>query len=505
MFYYFNGEVTLLESNLAVIDCSGVGYACRTSSYTLSRLHVGERARLYTYCSIREDAFDIYGFSTREELRNFELLLGVTGVGAKAALVARPVEAPIPTILVADTIRAYGDLAAAYREHAGITVIGITGTNGKTTTTYMIKAIAEKAGYKVGLIGTIRNLIGDRIIPTDRTTPESVELQRVFRLMRDEGVQLIVMEVSSHALDQDRVHGIEYLIGGFTNLTQDHLDYHKTFENYLAAKKIMFTRSKFAVMNADDSHSAELLRGINIPSITYGIRCEKADVRAADIEICARNIKFEMLTPNGNKQINVSIPGLFNVFNAMLAASVCMKLGIDLDTIAEGLKSVKGVSGRMESLPAEGFDFSVILDFAHTPDGLSNLLSAVQGFAKGRVIAVFGCGGDRDNAKRPIMGATAAKLADFCVVTSDNPRTEDPTRIINMVLEGVRSEKTEYVVIENRREAIRYALNIAKKDDVVVLAGKGHENYQEINGIKHPFDEKIIVAEILEDMRCGRK
>lgn len=369
----------------------------------------------------------------------------------------------------------------------------------------MIKAIAEKAGYKVGLIGTIRNLIGDRIIPTDRTTPESVELQRVFRLMRDEGVQLIVMEVSSHALDQDRVHGIEYLIGGFTNLTQDHLDYHKTFENYLAAKKIMFTRSKFAVMNADDSHSAELLRGINIPSITYGIRCEKADVRAADIEICARNIEFEMLTPNGNKQINVSIPGLFNVFNAMLAASVCMKLGIDLDTIAEGLKSVKGVSGRMESLPAEGFDFSVILDFAHTPDGLSNLLSAVQGFAKGRVIAVFGCGGDRDNAKRLIMGATAAKLADFCVVTSDNPRTEDPTRIINMVLEGVRSEKTEYVVIENRREAIRYALNIAKKDDVVVLAGKGHENYQEINGIKHPFDEKIIVAEILEDMRCGRK
>ena len=419
-------------------------------------------------------------------------------------------EAPAGNVPYVQTDDSRLGLALAARNFYGdpsreMKVIGITGTNGKTTTTYMIKAITEKAGYKVGLIGTIRNLIGDRIIPTDRTTPESVELQRVFRLMRDEGVQLIVMEVSSHALDQDRVHGIEYLIGGFTNLTQDHLDYHKTFENYLAAKKIMFTRSKFAVMNADDSHSAELLRGINIPSITYGIRCEKADVRAADIEICARNIEFEMLTPNGNKQINVSIPGLFNVFNAMLAASVCMKLGIDLDTIAEGLKSVKGVSGRMESLPAEGFDFSVILDFAHTPDGLSNLLSAVQGFAKGRVIAVFGCGGDRDNAKRPIMGATAAKLADFCVVTSDNPRTEDPTRIINMVLEGVRSEKTEYVVIENRLEAIRYALNIAKKDDVVVLAGKGHENYQEINGIKHPFDEKIIVAEILEDMRCGRK
>ena len=427
--------------------------------------------------------------------------------GAVCVICEKKPETDIAYVLVPDARAALAALGANWFGHPSdsMCMIGITGTNGKTTTTYMIKAIAEKAGYKVGLIGTIRNLIGDRIIPTDRTTPESVELQRVFRLMRDEGVQLIVMEVSSHALDQDRVHGIEYLIGGFTNLTQDHLDYHKTFENYLAAKKIMFTRSKFAVMNADDSHSAELLRGINIPSITYGIRCEKADVRAADIEICARNIEFEMLTPNGNKQINVSIPGLFNVFNAMLAASVCMKLGIDLDTIAEGLKSVKGVSGRMESLPAEGFDFSVILDFAHTPDGLSNLLSAVQGFAKGRVIAVFGCGGDRDNAKRPIMGATAAKLADFCVITSDNPRTEDPTRIINMVLEGVRSEKTEYVVIENRREAIRYALNIAKKDDVVVLAGKGHENYQEINGIKHPFDEKIIVAEILEDMRCGRK
>lgn len=474
-------------------DCRIIGSDCDISriEYDSRKLTGGE-----LFCCIRGTFKDGHEFAESAVAR-----------GAAALLVERELPLSVPQIIVKNSRHAMAELAIEFYGHPldGIPVIGITGTNGKTTTTYMIKAIAEKAGYKVGLIGTIRNLIGDRIIPTDRTTPESVELQRVFRLMRDEGVQLIVMEVSSHALDQDRVHGIEYLIGGFTNLTQDHLDYHKTFENYFAAKKIMFTRSKFAVMNADDSHSAELLRGINIPSITYGIRCEKADVRAADIEICARNIEFEMLTPNGNKQINVSIPGLFNVFNAMLAASVCMKLGIDLDTIAEGLKSVKGVSGRMESLPAGGFDFSVILDFAHTPDGLSNLLSAVQGFAKGRVIAVFGCGGDRDNAKRPIMGATAAKLADFCVVTSDNPRTEDPTRIINMVLEGVRSEKTEYVVIENRREAIRYALNIAKKDDVVVLAGKGHENYQEINGIKHPFDEKIIVAEILEDMRCGRK
>ena len=326
-------------------DCRIIGSDCDISriEYDSRKLTGGE-----LFCCIRGTFKDGHEFAESAVAR-----------GAAALLVERELPLSVPQIIVKNTRHAMAELAIEFYGHPldGIPVIGITGTNGKTTTTYMIKAIAEKAGYKVGLIGTIRNLIGDRIIPTDRTTPESVELQRVFRLMRDEGVQLIVMEVSSHALDQDRVHGIEYLIGGFTNLTQDHLDYHKTFENYLAAKKIMFTRSKFAVMNADDSHSAELLRGINIPSITYGIRCEKADVRAADIEICARNIEFEMLTPNGNKQINVSIPGLFNVFNAMLAASVCMKLGIDLDTIAEGLKSVKGVSGRMESLPAEGFDF----------------------------------------------------------------------------------------------------------------------------------------------------
>lgn len=475
------------------LDCRVVGGDCdiKRIEYDSRKLTGGE-----LFCCIRGTFKDGHEFAE-----------SAVASGAAALLVEHKLPLPVPQIIVRNSRCAMAELAIKFYDNPidGIPVIGITGTNGKTTTTYMIKAIAEKAGLKVGLIGTIRNLIGDRIIPTDRTTPESVELQRVFRLMRDEGVQLIVMEVSSHALDQDRVHGIEYLIGGFTNLTQDHLDYHKDFVNYLEAKKIMFTRSKFAIMNADDSHSAEMLRGLDIPRMSYGIRCHDADIRAVDIEIRARNIEFEMLTPIGNKHIVVSISGLFNVFNAMLAAAVCMKLGIDLDTIAEGLNSVKGVSGRMESLPTDGFDFSVILDFAHTPDGLSNLLSAVQGFAKGRVIAVFGCGGDRDNSKRPIMGATAARLADFCVVTSDNPRTEDPMRIINMVLEGIRSESAEYVVIENRREAIRYALSIAKKDDVVVLAGKGHENYQEINGIKHPFDEKVIVAEILEDMRCGKK
>ena len=423
--------------------------------------------------------------------------------GASALLVEHELPFPVPQIVAPNSRRAMAELAINFYGHPleGIPVIGITGTNGKTTTTYMVKSIAEQAGYKVGLIGTIRNLVGDKIIATDLTTPESVELQRVFRIMRDEGVNLVVMEASSSALDQDRVHGIEFVIGGFTNLTQDHLDYHKTFENYLAAKRIMFTRSKFAVVNADDSHSDLLLDGLNLPAMRYGVRASMADIRAQNIEIRPDKVEFDLSSTYGMQHITVPIPGLFNVFNALLAAGICLKLGISLSNIAAGLAGVASVSGRMETLPTDGFGFSVILDFAHTPDGLENLLTSVQEVAKGRVICVFGCGGDRDNLKRPIMGETAARNADFCVVTSDNPRTEDPMRIINMVLEGVHRTECPHVVIENRREAIRYALSIAEKDDVVVLAGKGHEYYQDIMGVKHPFDEKQIVAEILDERR----
>lgn len=425
--------------------------------------------------------------------------------GASALMVERRLPIDIAQVLVTNTRVAMAEAAAEFYGHptAGIPIIGITGTNGKTTTTYMIKTIAEKAGLKVGLIGTIRNLVGNRVIPTERTTPESVELQRVFSLMRNEGVDLIVMEVSSHSLDQNRVHGIEYAVGGFTNLTQDHLDYHKTFENYLAAKKKMFARSKFAVVNADDYHSNLILEGLDLPSVGYGIRNENAAIRATNIEICAKNVEFDLSCPEGNKHITVNIPGLFNVFNAMLAVGVMLKLGFGLDAIAEGLSDISGVSGRMEALNTDGFDFTVILDFAHTPDGLVNLLTSVQEFAKGRVITVFGCGGDRDKLKRPLMGEMSARYSDFCVVTSDNPRTENPMQIIDMVLEGVRRTACEHTVIENRRDAIRYALSIAEKDDVIVLAGKGHENYQEINGVKYPFDEKDIVAELLDEMRKG--
>ena len=425
--------------------------------------------------------------------------------GAAAVIAEHELELAVPQVIVPNTRRAMAELAIRLYDCPAkqLRIIGVTGTNGKTTTTYMIKAIAEKCGLKVGLIGTIRNIIGNRVISTQRTTPESTELQEILRDMVNEHVDLVVMEVSSHSLDQERVYGLEFEIGGFTNLTQDHLDYHKTFENYLAAKKKLFERSGFAVVNADDVHSAMLLEGLTLPRMSYGVR-EKAEISATNIEINVRDVEFDMSTPIGQAHVSVPIPGLFNVFNAMLAAGVCIKLGFPLSAIVDGLAAVAGVTGRMEALDTTGFPFTVILDFAHTPDGIINLLTSVREFAKKRIITVFGCGGDRDKAKRPIMGEATGRYSDFCVVTSDNPRTEDPMRIIGNVLDGVNKTAVEYVVIQNRREAIRYALTHAKKDDVVVLAGKGHETYQEINNVKYPFDEKVVVEELLNELREKR-
>ena len=375
-------------------------------------------------------------------------------------------------------------------------MIGVTGTNGKTSTTYMLKAIAERMGKKVGLIGTIRNMIGDIIIDTERTTPESVDLQRILRQMKDEKVDVVIMEVSSHSLDQKRVHGIEYDVGEFTNLTQDHLDYHKTFENYFNAKKLLFKQSRMAVINKDDPYANRMMEGLDIPVMTFGIR-EKADVIASEIDITTRGVQFDFNYKNITSRFNVPIPGLFSVFNAIGAATVALSLGWNLDSIKYGLEHMMSVSGRLEPLPTGKNEFTVLLDYAHTPDALENVLKTVKGFATGRIVTLFGCGGDRDHAKRPIMGEIAGRFSDFAIVTSDNPRTENPMDIINSIVEGVKKSGCEYVVIENRREAIEYALKNARKNDVIILAGKGHENYQEINGGKHHFDEKEIVAEIL--------
>ena len=389
-------------------------------------------------------------------------------------------------------------MAAAYYGYPSreMQMIGVTGTNGKTSTTYMLKAIAERMGKKVGLIGTIRNMIGDIIIDTERTTPESVDLQRILRQMKDEKVDVVIMEVSSHSLDQKRVHGIEYDVGEFTNLTQDHLDYHKTFENYFNAKKLLFKQSRMAVINKDDPYANRMMEGLDIPVMTFGIR-EKADVTASEIDITTRGVQFDFNYKNITSRFNVPIPGLFSVFNAIGAATVALSLGWNLDSIKYGLEHMMSVSGRLEPLPTGKNEFTVLLDYAHTPDALENVLKTVRGFATGRIVTLFGCGGDRDHAKRPIMGEIAGRFSDFAIVTSVNPRTENPMDIINSIVDGVKKSGCEYVVIENRREAIEYALKNARKNDVIILAGKGHENYQEINGGKHHFDEKEIVAEIL--------
>ena len=418
--------------------------------------------------------------------------------GAAALVVERKLDIDVPQILVEDTRIAMAEMAAAYYGYPSreMQMIGVTGTNGKTSTTYMLKAIAERMGKKVGLIGTIRNMIGDIIIDTERTTPESVDLQRILRQMKDEKVDVVIMEVSSHSLDQKRVHGIEYDVGEFTNLTQDHLDYHKTFENYFNAKKLLFKQSRMAVINKDDPYANRMMEGLDIPVMTFGIR-EKADVIASEIDITTRGVQFDFNYKNITSRFNVPIPGLFSVFNAIGAATVALSLGWNLDSIKYGLGHMMSVSGRLEPLPTGKNEFTVLLDYAHTPDALENVLKTVKGFATGRIVTLFGCGGDRDHAKRPIMGEIAGRFSDFAIVTSDNPRTENPMDIINSIVEGVKKSGCEYVVIENRREAIEYALKNARKNDVIILAGKGHENYQEINGGKHHFDEKEIVAEIL--------
>ncbi len=419
--------------------------------------------------------------------------------GAAAIVAERELDLDACQVVVQDSRVAMAELSARYYGYPAksLAMVGVTGTNGKTTTTHMLKSICEQMGLKTGLIGTIMNMIGDVRVPTERTTPESLDLHRLLARMRDEGVKIVVMEVSSHSLVQQRVRGIQFAVGVFTNLTQDHLDYHKTFENYVAAKKILFKQCDIGVLNADDAYVDAFREGFAGKMIAFGVR-EKADVTAADIDITARGVQFDMLTPKGKLRMHLTIPGLFSVFNAMAAATAAIALGLDLPEIKAGLE-MTSVSGRLEPLLTDG-RYSVFLDYAHTPDALENVLKTVSDFAQGRIVTLFGCGGDRDMAKRPIMGEIAGRYSDFLIVTTDNPRNEEPMDIIRSILGGVIKSGCDYTVIENRREAIRYALERAQDNDVIILAGKGHETYQEIKGIKFPFDEKIIVQEIINEM-----
>lgn len=431
--------------------------------------------------------------------------------GAAALVVSKPVAVPgeVPLVRVPDTRLALALLAARFYGYPGhrLKLTGVTGTNGKTTTTYLLRAVYRRAGARVGLIGTVANWIGERKIPVTHTTPESLDLQKILAEMAGAGVDTVVMEVSSHALALKRVAGCRFDTAVFTNLTQDHLDFHKDMQDYLGAKKILFEEAeRVAVINGDDPAAPELRKACRggVRVVTYGIR-EKADVTAEKIDVHRKGTSFLARTPWGEAALNLKLTGSFNVYNSLAALAAGGAAGIPLAAMAAALEEVAGVPGRFE-LVDRGQDFTVVVDYAHTPDGLENLLRTARQICTGRLVAVFGCGGDRDRTKRPLMGEIAARGSDLPVVTSDNPRTEDPLKIIADIEEGVRKVRRpgDYVVLPDRRQAIRYAIGSASAGDVVVIAGKGHEDYQIIGTEKFPFDDREEAARALEE-RAGKQ
>ena len=391
-------------------------------------------------------------------------------------------------------------LAMASREFFGnpaseMKMIGFTGTSGKTSSTYIMKHLLEaELDAKVGLIGTNGNMIGDEFLHSEHTTPESYELHKLFREMADAGCTHVIMEVSSHSLVLDRVHGIPFAVGAFTNLTQDHLDFHKTMEEYRKAKALLFSISKKGVINLDDAAAEKMLADAKCPCMTFSCGKPEADLEATDLQLHADGVEFTAQYQGEKADVKLPIPGHFSVENALTALGIVLQLGMPLAAAAKSMATATGVKGRVEVVPTDT-DYTVLIDYAHSPDGVENVLKAVRGFAKGRVVALFGCGGDRDRTKRPKMGKIAADLADFCVVTSDNPRTEEPKAIIDDILEGMKDSDTPMQVIVDRPEAIHWALAHAQKDDIIVLMGKGHETYQEVNHVKHHMDEREIVAD----------
>lgn len=420
--------------------------------------------------------------------------------GAVAIVVQKQVDIPQDTavILVENTRYMLASMADRFFNHPSgrFRLTGVTGTNGKTTTAFLIKSILEKSGKKVGLIGTTAVIIDNQKKVAERTTPESSDLQRIFADMAERGLDNVVMEVSSHSLELHRVDCSEFDTGVFTNLTRDHLDFHITFENYFNAKLKLFEKCRKGIINVDDEYGRIAAEKVGCDVVTYGID-NAADIRAKNIIYHPDSVEFEMVAPIGQSHIRVGMPGKINVYNTLAAVGVCLEYGATLDDIGKGLEKVS-VPGRSEVVET-GREFTVIIDYAHSPDGLENILSIVKGYAKGRVISVFGCGGDRDKAKRPMMGEISGRIADFTVITSDNPRTEDPLQIIGHIEEGIRKTGGEYIVIADRKEAIRHAIINARPGDIIVLAGKGHETYQIFKDKTIHFDEREVVREILQE------
>lgn len=427
-------------------------------------------------------------------------------LGASALVTERVLDVPVPQLVVKDARYAMAALSAHFYGYPSkeMKIIGVTGTNGKTTTTYLLEKIIADQGFTTGLMGTIQMKIGDTFTQMERTTQEAVDLQRSFRRMHEAGTEYCIMEVSSHALELGRVKGIHFRSGIFTNLTQDHLEYHKTMEAYAAAKGLLFSRlgngfsgdpqeRQYAILNADDSVS-ELYSGLTAAQvITYGIE-QPCDVRATNIHMTAKGTSFHLVSFAGDAHFQMKLVGKFNVYNALGAISAALAEGFSLEAIKNSIESIALVDGRMEVVD-EGQDYLVLVDYAHTPDGLENALSTVREFAEGRIITVFGCGGDRDRTKRPVMGKVTAAYSDYLYVTSDNPRTEDPDAILQDIVPGLQEAnypEDRYELIADRKKAIQKAIEGASPKDVILIAGKGHETYQDIMGVKHDFDDRLV-------------
>lgn len=432
--------------------------------------------------------------------------------GATAVLVSKEVEVPehVAVLQVKDTKEAIKVLAPYFYDYPAnsLRMIGITGTNGKTTTSHIVAHLLEEAGYKVGVIGTVHVLINGVSYPVHNTTPDVADLQPILRKMVEEGVTHCVMEVSSHALDEERVAGVEYDTAVFTNLTQDHLDYHKTFDNYLAAKAKLFEKvsveglksPKGAVVNIDDAYGQQILEKTSSPVLTYGIN-KQADLLGTNVKLQSNSMHFTLSYEDKEYDLPLKITGLFNVYNTLAAIGAGLMEGLSLAHILKSLESFEAVPGRFE-LVEEGQNFAVVVDYAHTPDGLENVLKTARGITDKKVLVVFGCGGDRDATKRPIMGRIAATYGDRVYVTSDNPRTENPTSIVEEVavgvIEGLREDVT-YQVIVDRKEAIYQAIRDAEAGDVVLIAGKGHEDYQILKDKTIHFDDREVAREALKE------
>jgi UDP-N-acetylmuramoyl-L-alanyl-D-glutamate--2,6-diaminopimelate ligase len=445
---------------------------------------------------------DLFCCFPGERVDGHDFAADAVAAGAAALLVERPVHAGVPEARVGRVRDVLGPLADAFYDHpsAELVLAGVTGTNGKTTVTYLLESIAAAAGTSAGVIGTVSRRFGGHEEPAPRNTPEAPDVQQLLRRMRDAGVGFVAMEATSDGLEQGRLRGTRFAAVGFTNLTQDHLNTHGTMDAYFEAKALLFERAygDRAVINIDDPYGRKLYvrTGSVLETVTYGT---DGDIRAADVSLGADGSRATLCTPWGNVDVATPLVGRYNVSNCMCALGLAVLSGFDLAQAVEGMRALGSVPGRLENVDA-GQPFLALVDYAHTPDALENALRACRELATGRVLVVFGCGGDRDTAKRPLMGEAATRLADLTFITSDNPRSEDPSRIVGEVAAGADRGPGPYHAVVDRREAIAAALREAREGDVVLIAGKGHEQGQQFADRTIPFDDRDVVREELESL-----